>query len=188
MSSEPDESPSLLTRPLRRVRQIREYTSRQLTTAELDAIADAARWTGSSRNVQPWRFLTIRDVPTLRSLATIGHPQTRPFETAPTGIAVVLTAEEIDAVWAAYDEGRAVERILVAATLLGLGAGITWIRRDVHSAVAELLGLPDDRRVRTIVALGHATEAALLPKSQPGTARLPRSETVLEGRWPAERR
>jgi nitroreductase len=188
MSSESDASPGELTRQLRRVRQIREYTSEPLATAEVDAIADAARWTGSSRNVQPWRFLVVRDAATLRSLATIGHPQTRPFATAPVGIAVVLTADEIDAAWAAYDEGRAVERILVAATLLDLGAGITWIRRDVHPSVAELLGLPDDRRVRTIVALGHPTAAALLPKSAPGTARLPRSETVLEGRWPADRR
>jgi nitroreductase len=188
MSSKPDASPGELTRPLRRVRQIREYTTEPPTSAELDAIADAARWTGSSRNVQPWRFLVIRDAATLRSLAAIGQPQTRPFATAPIGIAVVLTAEEVDAVWAAYDEGRAVERILVAATLLGLGAGITWIRRDVHSAVAEVLDLPDDRRVRTIVAVGHPTAAALLPKSAPGMARLPRSETVLEGRWPTDRR
>jgi len=50
--------------------------------------------------------------------------------------------------------------------------------------MAELIGLPADRYVRTIVAVGHPTEAASRPKSAPGEARLPRSETVFRERWP----
>ena len=88
------------------------------------------------------------------------------------------------AVTRAYDEGRAAERILIAASLLDLGAGITWIRPDVRPTIRELLGVPDDRLVRTIVAIGHPSAAARLPKSAPGTARLPRAETVHEERFP----
>jgi len=84
----------------------------------------------------------------------------------------------------AYDDGRAAERMLIAASLLGLGAAIAWILPDVRKAVGELLGLPDDWMVRTIVALGHPTAAAKRPKSAPGTARRPRSEAVFEERWP----
>ena len=84
----------------------------------------------------------------------------------------------------AYDDGRAAERVLIAAGMLGLGAGIAWVRPDVRAPIGELLGLPADRYVRTIVALGHPTEAALAPKAAPGEARLPRDETVFEERWP----
>jgi nitroreductase len=180
-------SPGEATRPLRRVRQYREFGPEPLTAAEVDAVVDAARWSGSSRNSQPWRFIVIRDTATLRRLAGIGSPQTRPLQTAVAAIAVVLTAEEVDESWAAYDEGRAAERALVAATVLGFGAGISWIRRDVRPAAAEALGLPPDRVVRTIVALGHPSPAARRPKSAPGTARLPRSEVVFVERWPTER-
>jgi len=48
-------------RPLLRARQVREFTDEPLTDAELEAITDVARWTGSSRNSQPWRFVIIRD-------------------------------------------------------------------------------------------------------------------------------
>jgi hypothetical protein len=49
-----------------------------------------------------------------------------------------------------------------------------------------MFGLPEGRYVRTIVALGHPSDAARQPKSPPGEARLPRGETVLYVRWPAD--
>jgi nitroreductase len=172
-------------RPLTRVRQIREFTPEPVSLADLDAIVDVARWSGSSRNNQPWRFIVICEPDTLRRIHAAGSPQTRSFQTATAGIAIVLPAEPAREIADAYDDGRAAERILIAASLLGLGAAITWIRSDVRSAASELLGLPEDWFVRTIVAIGHPTEGARRPKSAPGTARLPRDETAFAERWPA---
>ena len=99
--------------------------------------------------------------------------------------AIVLPADPSKAAGHAYDEGRVAERILVAATAVGVGAGISWITSQARPRVSELLGLPEDRTVRTIVALGHPSEAARRPKSAPGQARLPREEVVFEERWPS---
>ena len=177
-------SPREVVRPLRRARQVREFTSEPLTDAELDAITDVARWTGSSRNTQPWRFLTIRDPETISRLEQAGLPQTRSLKTATAAIATVLPDDPDRAAGLAYDDGRAAERMLIAAGMLGLAAGITWIRADVLPVVREILDLPEDVMVRTILSLGHPTEAALAPKSPPGQARLPRSETVFAERLP----
>lgn len=68
--------------------------------------------------------------------------------------------------------------------MLGLGAAITWMQGDAREKVHALLGLPADRRVRTVVAIGHATERATKPTSTGGKARLPRDEVVFEERWP----
>ena len=171
-------------RPLLRTRQIRDFTDEPLSDATLDALADVARWTGSSRNEQPWRFIVIRDAATLRRLAEEGRPQTTPLRTATAAIAIVLPTDPRREVHDAYDDGRAAERVLVAAGLLDIGAGITWIRPEVRPVVAEALGLPPDQFVRTIIALGHPTDAARLPKMAPGTARLPRVQTVFAERWP----
>jgi len=177
--------PSDAVRPLLRVRQVRGFTDAPVDPAALDAIADAARWSGSSRNTQPWRFIIIRDPATLRALAEAGLPQTRSLTTAMAAIAIVMPVEPGSGISHGYDEGRAAERILIAASLIGLGAGIAWIRSDVRPAVGELLGLPDDRFARTVVAIGHPSEAAKKPKSARGEARLPREESVLTERWPA---
>ena len=170
-------------RPLLRTRQVREFADRPLDDDTLDAIVDAVRWSGSSRNEQPWRFIVIRDPERIRRLHEAGLPQTRSLKTAPAALAIVLPADPERAISRAYDEGRAAERALVAAGMLGVGAGIAWVRGDVLPAVREILQLPDDRLVRTIIALGHPSEAAQRSKSEPGTARLPREETVLQERW-----
>lgn len=176
--------PADVLKPLRRTRQVREFTDEPVDRASLDALADVARWTGSSKNTQPWRFILVSDEAAIRQIAAIGLPQTRSLRTATAAIAIVLPAEEGREVGHAYDDGRVAERILIGAGLLDLGAGIAWVRSDVRSQVSEILGLPANRYVRTIVALGHPTDAARRPKSPPGEARLPREETVFEERWP----
>ena len=178
--------PADVLRPLRRTRQVREFEPTPLAPELLDAIADVARWTGSSENTQPWRFIVITDPSTIQAIHAAGLPQTRGLATAPAAIAIALPAEPDRAVRDAYDDGRVAERILVAAAMLDIGAGLSWIRSDVRPAIAALLDLPSDRMVRTIVELGIPTAAARAPKSEPGQARLPRGDVVFRERWPAD--
>lgn len=170
-------------RLLLRTRQVREFTDEPLTSAELEALTDVARWSGSSRNNQPWRFIVIRDRAVIERIHVAGAPQTRSLRTAPHAIAIVLGRDPTD-LDDTFDEGRAAERMLIAAGLLGLAAGISWVQPSARAVVGDLLGLPPDRFVRTMIAVGHPSEAALRPKSAPGDARLPAAETVFEERWP----
>ena len=167
-----------------RTRQIRDFTDEPVSDAAIAALSEVARWTGSSRNEQPWQFIVIRDISTLRRIADVGTPQTKPFRTATAAIATVLPADPAREVQEAYDDGRVAERLMVAATTLDLGASITWVRQDVREAIGTLLDLPPDRFVRSMVAFGHASEAGRRPKLAPGTARLPHDQVVFEERWP----
>jgi nitroreductase len=177
-------SPADVLRPLRRTRQYREFEPTPPTAEELDAILDVARWSGSSQNTQPWRFILITDAAALRRIHEAGLPQTRGLATAPAAIAIVLPNEPGKELGRAYDDGRVAERILIAASMLGLGGGISWIRGDAVAVVADTLHLPADRMVRTIVQIGRPTAAARAPKAAPGTARLPREDVVFRERWP----
>ena len=180
------ETPADVLRPLRRARQVREFTDEPVDRGALEAIANVARWTGSSRNTQPWRFIVVTDIDPIRRIAESGLPQTRALRSATAAIAIVLPVDEAHEVGLAYDDGRAAERILIAAGMLDLGAGIAWVRTDVREAIGDVLGLPADHYVRTIVALGHPTQTALAPKTAPGAARLSRDESIFEDRWPGD--
>ena len=171
-------------RDLLRTRQTREFTDQPVDEADLTALADVARWSGSSANTQPWRFIVIREEATLRGIAAAGMPQTRSLRSAMAAIAIAMPEEQGKAVSHAYDEGRAAERILVGATMLGLGAGIAWVLAPARETVNELLHVPGEWRVRIIVALGHPSESGRKPKSAPGKAMLPRDEVVFPERWP----
>lgn len=176
-------APTERVRPLVSVRQFREFTEEPVAEADLDALAQVARWSGSSRNTQPWRFIVIRDVTTIRRIAEVSLPTTRSLVTAMAALAIVMPGDDEGRVSYAYDEGRVAERILVAAMLLGLGAGIAWLIPDARPTVRDLLGIPDDRLIRTILSIGHPTAAARRPKSASGEARRPLAELVSQGRW-----
>jgi nitroreductase len=165
-------------RPLVRTRQFREFTSEPVGEDQLRALAEVARWTGSGGNWQPWRLVIVRDEALLRRLAGIGMPQTRSLHTAMAAMAISLPNDPEKTVITAYDEGRLAERVLVGATMLGLGAGIAWIREPFRGQVNEALGLTDDRFVRTIIAIGHPTDTARAFKQAPGEARVPLDELL----------
>src|SRR5687767_1190114 len=140
-----EKGPADAVRPLLRVHQVREFTDAPVEPAALDAIADAARWSGSTSNGQPWRFIVIREPATLRELSESSPPSTTSLATAAAAVAIALPREKSKAVSNAYDDGRATERILIAAFLLDLGAGIAWVKADDRPAVGKLLGVPEDR-------------------------------------------
>jgi nitroreductase len=166
-------------KPLIRTRQYRQFTDEPVSDADLTALAEVARWSGSSRNSQPWRFIISREIDLIRHIAEIGFPQTRSLRTAMAILAITLPDDRDHAVSYAYDEGRVSERLLIGASMLGLGAGVAWVTTAVRAETCQLLGVESGRFVRTIVAIGHPSDKGRAPKSAPGEARLPLDEVVV---------
>lgn len=162
---------------LRRTRQVRQFLDDVVSDNDLQAILGVARWSGSSMNRQPWTFIVVRDRGDLQRLAELA-PSAKHVGGAAVAIAIAMAGDNAE--WDAYDEGRAAERILVAANALGLGAGIGWATESKRPLVAQFLGLTPPAFVRTIISLGHPAEAARHPKSAPGTARRPLEDLVRE--------
>ena len=167
-------------RALRRTRQVREFRPDPVPDELLNELLEVARWSGSAANSQPWTFIVIRD-PEIRARLAELAPNARHVGRAPLVLAIVMGGDNPD--WEAYDEGRLAERVLIAATALGLGAGIGWVTGARRPAVAELLGVPEPRYIRTMISIGYPTAAAAAPKSAPGTARKPLAELVRSERY-----
>ena len=160
---------------MRRVRAVRSFRPEPVPEEFLTEILEVARWTGSGSNSQPWMFVVVRKRSTLGAIAA-ASPNVRHVAGAAAAIVIVMDGDspEIET----FDEGRVAERILVAATALGLASAIGWIVDAGAPAVHALLGVPESRRVRTLVSLGYPTEAGSRPKAAPGTARRPLAELV----------
>jgi nitroreductase len=171
----PRAAAEVVLRALRRTRQVRQFTDEAVTEGELTEILRVARWSGSSTNWQPWTFIVIRDRADMERVAQLA-PYARHVAGAAVAIAIEMPGDNPE--WEAYDEGRVAERILVAAGALDLGAAIGWADDDERPAVAEFLRVTAPHYVRTIVSIGHATEQARRPRSEPGTARRPLDELV----------
>ena len=162
---------------LRRTRQVRQFSDEPVDEADLREILNVGRWSGSSRNRQPWTFLIIRDRAELVRLAELA-PNAKHLAGASLAIAIVMPGgdEESDA----YDEARAAERMLIAANALGLAAAIGWAIRKYRDGVADYLALEPPSFVRTFISLGHPAPEAAGPKASPGEARRSLDEVVRE--------
>ncbi len=54
---------------MNKVRQVRQYRDEPVDQATVDALLEVARWTGSSRNGQPWHFVVVNDKAVLKQLS-----------------------------------------------------------------------------------------------------------------------
>ena len=171
------DQPDIVLRALRQTRQVRRFTDEPVDEADLQAILEVARWTGSSENGQRWQFIVIRDTAARQRIAELAR-YARHVRHSAVAIGIAMPGD--DAETDAYDEGRVAERILIAAGALGLGAGIGWVEGREQVTIGELLGVTPPAFVRTIVSIGHPTPEARRRRSGPGTGRRPLAEFVRE--------
>ena len=151
----PVPNPDVVARELRKVRQARLYEPTPVPEDVVEELLEIARWTGSSRNTQPWEFIVIRDPEQLRQISQIRAPINWVAD-APLAIAIVLNGE--NPLSEAFDEGRVTERLLVGAHILGLGGGTAWFGDDAQQEAGKrILGIPAERIARSVVALGYPT-------------------------------
>jgi nitroreductase len=143
---------------MNKVRQSRIYLEKPVSKEDLDTLLEVAQWTGSARNSQPWHFVVVQEKETLGKLAAL-RSNIDWVANAPLAIALVFDGH--DTVLESFDEGRIFERLAIGAKLLGLGAGTAWfLGEDEESTAKKLLGVPQDRTMHSLVALGYVDNDA----------------------------
>ena len=168
-------------RGIRRVPQIRQYTPDPVPDDVVHELLELARWTGSSRNAQPWRFIVVRDRESLRRISSL-RPNINWAATAPVGVAIVFPPGS--SLGDAYDEGRVTERLMTGAKLLGYGSGVAWFGEPHHQAEAKrILGIPRDHEARQIVMIGRAASTKDPRPTGPSRGRRPLDELVSHETW-----
>jgi nitroreductase len=142
------------TRLLRSHRSVRRYAPTAIPEDVLLDVVEAARWTGSAKNLQPWEIVVVRDRATLAELSRRG-----PYAEHVAGAAALIVLVMDDARWA-FDCGRLAQSVQLAAWAHGVGSCIATIAPEENEAgVKELLGIPAERWVRQSVALGYPADA-----------------------------
>jgi len=169
-------NPREVTREIRNVRQARLYKPDAVPGDVLDELLEIARWTGSSRNTQPWEFVVVTDPDQLRKISQVRTPINWVAD-APLAIAIVLNGES--PLSEAFDEGRVTERLLIGARLLGLGGGTAWFGDDSQQAEGkQILGIPAERTARSVVVLGYPTTTKDHRPNPANAGRKPLAELV----------
>lgn len=148
-----DIDPRAVTAFLRSLRAVRRFAPQPVPTPVLLDILEVGRWTGSSKNSQPWEIVVVRDPGTLAALAGLGRYAGH-LAGAPAALVLVMERPET-----AFDAGRLAQNLMLAAWAHGVGACIASIYPAENERHAkQVLGVPADRSVETAIALGYPAD------------------------------
>ena len=154
-------------------RDQRAFLPRPIPEEPLRRILQAARMTGSSKNVEPNRLVVVRNPERLlavaalspfakflgRSAATIVICQTQPHE---------------------FDAGRCAQNMMVAAWGEGIGSCPAHLP---ERALAKLLGIPSEILVNRVIGFGYVDPARAAAPASVARPRRPLTELVHWETW-----
>jgi len=144
--------------PILKRRSIRSYTSEPITDEEVKTLLEAGMAAPSASNKKPWHFIVVTDREKLDKISNYGTHWQMLLE-APLGI-VVCGDRSISEMYWVQDCAAATENILLAVTMMGLGA--VWLgchpRQERVTPTKEALGIPDGIEPLAVIAIGHPAE------------------------------
>ena len=136
-------------------KSVRTYTDQPVSPEQVETILKAAMAAPTGMNVQPWRFVVVRNQEVKEKLAG------RNTMIAKAPVVIVVCGQAIrggreNQNWTA-DCAAATENLLLAAEAIGLGAVWTacYPYADRMNPTIEALGLPEDVKPYCIVPVGY---------------------------------
>ncbi len=148
-------------------RTIRQFDRKPVSRKTLEKIVNAARLAPSAANLQPLEFIAVDEEVTCRSLfdhlkwaayiSPAGNP--RPGN-EPAAYIVVLVNSAVRDKMFEYDVGAAQMSMILSAWEEGVAS--CWILTVDKSAAGELLGVPGQYRVDSVLALGYPAEKSVV--------------------------
>ena len=144
-------------------RSIRLYSPEAVSEAEVQKLLEAAMAAPSAAAKDPWRFVVVRNRQTLADIVA-ALPNGQMLAGAALGIAVcgeLPAAHDQQLSYLLQDCSAAIENLLLAAHILGLGA--CWLgvhpREQRMNALKKILSLPPSVIPVSCIAIGHPAEA-----------------------------
>ena len=144
-------------------RSTRKFSEKPVEKEKINSLIEAALRAPSSKGINPWQFVVIEDKNILEKLSKAKPHGSGFLKGAPLAIAVCADISQSD-VWV-EDVSIASAFIHLAAHDIGLGSCWIQIRKREHDSsktadtyVKELLKIPDNIMVGSIIAIGYPGE------------------------------
>lgn len=143
----------------------RAFADKPVSDADLKTIFEAVRWTASSSNEQPWRFIVGRQgsetyTKILGSLVESNQLWAGKAPVLMLGVANGLTQKNTPNGSALYDLGQAAATLALQATALGLA--VHQMGGYSRDKAREAFGIPAEYHLGAAIALGYQGEPSLL--------------------------
>lgn len=142
------------------------FESTEVEQDKIESILEAGRWAPSWLNKQPWNFIVIKNPKTKEELAKVAPTAfIQGLKEAPVCLAITVDTDE-DSYHFVEAGAIATQNMALAAHSLGLQT--SWIgifdvknqKKSAETKVKEILEIPKNYRVVTLLPLGYAKQSA----------------------------
>ena len=154
-------------------RDQRAFLDRPIPEEALRRVLQAGRMTGSSKNVEPNRFVVVRNRALLEALAATS-PFARWIARSAVTIVIAQTREH------PFDAGRCAQNMMLAAWRDGIGSCPAHLP---EAQVAGLLGIPAELVINRVIGFGYVDPQRAAAPASVARRRLPLTELVHWDRW-----
>lgn len=152
-------------------RTIRRFRSDPIGEEQLRSILEAGRWAPSFSNLQPWKFLVVRDEKLRNALDRTAKESVLHWGIHQAPVVILVCVDRrIDPLHAIEAGAAATQNMALAAFSLGLGSG--WIGimgTEAEVAIRKLFRLPETLRIISLLPVG-------VPEETPTMGRKPLDE------------
>ena len=159
-------------------RSTRRFKPDLVSDEDLNAVLEAARWAPSGENLQPWKFIVIKNKETMEAIVDIlPYKKFQAFlRNGPVLICIVVNSRKSK--WIVLDGALCVQNLMLEAWARGLGTCFSaWyptVPAKIEEQVKDLLNIPKNWIIITFTPLGY-------PVDEPERAfRLPASRKPLD--------
>lgn len=146
---------------IKRRRSTRRFKDDPVGDDVIEAVLEAGRWAPSFSNLQPWKFIVVRDVNTKKKLQDIAAKSVRAFEMDEAPVAIVVCVDpEKEPRHYVEDGSAATLNMILAAQSLGLST--FWVgvfNTPQEPDIKNVLKIPETMRVISILPIGVAAES-----------------------------
>ena len=144
---------------IKKRQSVRSYQDKEIPEEMLQQILEAGRLAPSAKNTQSWKFIVVKDEDLRKKLVPACKNQKFMGE-APVVIAGCATNPDYAMTCGEHsysiDLAIALDHMSLEATSLGLGT--CWIGAFYQDQVKEILGVPEDVRIMSLMPLGYPKE------------------------------
>jgi nitroreductase len=142
-------------------RTIRKFKPDPIDDEKLQMILEAGRWAPSFSNLQPWKFVIIRDQNIKRELDKAARETVLPLGINEAPVVICVCVDRlIDPLHAIETGAAAAQNMALAGHSVGLGVG--WIGvwgTEAEMAIRKLFQLRETTRVVALLPVGVPDEA-----------------------------
>jgi len=136
---------------IRTILAVRKFQEKPVPDALVHRIVESARLTASSRNLQPWQFIVVRERATLKKLGELAP--SGPY-TADAAFAIVVAYEKASQ-FGVSDASLAIHSMMLTAWAEGVGSNWVGFSGRYGETIAPLLGLPAEYDILAVVPFGY---------------------------------